>query len=104
MLKAASSRKADHVDLVIAIALAALGAAAVAVPDVVLRVTPPCLISSLVDGLCWGCGITHAVLALLHGDIARAWAYNSLAVLVLPLLVWLYLQHLRMIWRSYMPR
>ncbi|MES2019216.1 MAG: DUF2752 domain-containing protein [Pseudomonadota bacterium] len=104
MLKAASSRSnPDATDIGIAIAVATLGVAALVVPELVLAVTPRCLVSMVTADLCWGCGITHAALALLHGDVAGAWAYNKLSLVVLPMLLWLYFQHLRMIWRGARP-
>lgn len=101
---AASSRRAKTSDIVVAIAIASLGAAAVVAPDLVLQLTPSCLVSRLLDELCWGCGITHAALAFLHADFAGAWAFNKLSLLVLPLLLWQFFLYLRMIWRTYLPR
>jgi hypothetical protein len=101
---ASSSRRPKTSDFVIAIAIASLGAAALVAPDLVLRLTPPCLISTLLGEVCWGCGITHAALAFLHADFAGAWAFNKMSVLVLPLLLWQYVLYLRMIWRACVPR
>lgn len=103
MLTAASSRRANTSDFVIAIAIASLGAAAIVAPDLVLQLTPSCLISTLLDDACWGCGITHAALAFLHADFTGAWGFNKLSMLVLPLLLWLYFQYLLMIWRTCLP-
>lgn len=72
-------------------------------PDLVLHLTPSCLVSRMLDEVCWGCGITHAALAFLHADFAGAWAFNKLSLLVLPLLLWQYFLYLRMIWRTYLP-
>ncbi len=99
MLTGSSSRRTDRTDVVIAIAVAALGAAALAMPDTVLHLSPPCLISLLLDDVCWGCGITRATLAFVHGNFAVAWAYNKASVVVVPMLIILYIQHLRMLWR-----
>lgn len=38
---------------------------------------------------CPGCGITRALHALLHGDVAQALAYNPLAILAAPVLLWM---------------
>ena len=100
MLTACRSRRPDRADVVIAVALAALGAAALLMPDAVLRVAPPCLFSLLLDETCWGCGMTRAALALLHGDLPAAWQLNKASLLVLPMLLALYTRHLHMIWRG----
>ena len=47
---------------------------------------PPCPFHYLTGLHCPGCGSTRALLALLHGDIARAFRMNSLLVVALPLL------------------
>lgn len=72
-------------------------------PDLVLQLTPPCLITAVLGDVCWGCGITHAALAFLHFDFAGAWAFNKLSFLVLPLLLWLYFRYLHMILRALVP-
>jgi hypothetical protein len=36
---------------------------------------------------CLGCGMTRAIMHLIHLDFERAWAYNPLCVIVFPLLV-----------------
>ena len=103
MLTAASSARADSVAIAIALAVAALGAAAFAMPDFLLRAGPPCLISAVFGDVCWGCGITRAAIAFLHGDVIAAWGHNKLSVVVLPLLLWLYMRHLRTIWLRRLP-
>jgi len=90
-------------DIGIALGVALIGVAALVVPDLLIRATPHCLISLLVDDVCWGCGITRATVALLHGKVAVAWGFNKLVFLVLPMLMYLYLNHLRMVWRTYAP-
>ncbi|HEY0062687.1 MAG TPA: DUF2752 domain-containing protein [Telluria sp.] len=102
MLKAASSRS-NSVDIGIAVGVALLGAAAIAVPDLLLRVAPPCIISLFLDDACWGCGITRATIALLHGKFAAAWELNKLVFVVLPMLVGLYIKHVWKLWRRYAP-
>lgn len=52
---------------------------------------PPCLFHSLTGLFCTGCGITRAFHALVHGDLARAWSMNPLAVLALPTVAVLWL-------------
>jgi hypothetical protein len=47
--------------------------------------TPPCALHALTGFHCPGCGITRATRALLHGDVAAAWNYNQLYLILLPL-------------------
>jgi hypothetical protein len=44
---------------------------------------PPCLFYRLTGFYCPGCGITRALHALVHGDLARAWAMNPLLFVLL---------------------
>ena len=44
----------------------------------------PCLFHTFTGFWCAGCGITRALHALVHGDVARAFAMNPLAMLLLP--------------------
>jgi uncharacterized membrane protein len=99
MPKAASSRN-KRLDIAIALAVALLGMAALAMPQELLRFGPPCLISHVAEGWCPGCGMTRAAIALLHGDLASAWAFNRLSLVVLPMLLWLYCHHLAQCWRQ----
>lgn len=46
-----------------------------------------CLFRNLVGLRCPGCGMTHALSALLHGEFARAFLYNKLVVVAFPALV-----------------
>jgi hypothetical protein len=98
MLTVSPSRKPDRADIVIAVALAALGAGAMLAPGLVMRLAPPCLFSLLLDQTCWGCGMTRAALAFLRGDFPAAWHFNRASLLVLPMLLALYARHLLMIW------
>lgn len=41
--------------------------------------TPPCPYLTLTGLACPGCGLTRSLHFLLHGDVARAWAYNPWA-------------------------
>lgn len=56
---------------------------------------PPCPFHWLTGWYCPGCGATRAMHALLHGDIAKAFAMNPLLVLALPLVLLLLLHRLR---------
>ena len=58
-----------------------------------LSIAPPCLFSAALHwDSCWGCGMTRAGIALLHGDWRAAWRLNPGSVIVFPLLLTLYLQ------------
>lgn len=49
---------------------------------------PPCPVFAMTGWRCPGCGTLRALHGLLHGDLARAWEANPLAVLGTPLMVW----------------
>jgi hypothetical protein len=50
---------------------------------------PKCPSYAFLGLYCPGCGITRALHALLHGQWAQAMAYNPLAMLTAPLLLWM---------------
>ncbi len=91
MLRAGLSN-VDRCDLTIAGGVAVLGLLALAMPDWLRLIMPPCLISLASGEPCWGCGITHAIVAILHGDFSLAWQYNPRSFMLAPLLVWAYLR------------
>jgi len=45
---------------------------------------PPCPVHYLTGLYCPGCGSLRALYALLHGNLAQAWAMNALTVILLP--------------------
>jgi len=45
-----------------------------------------CLVRNLIGVDCPGCGMTRALSAMAHGDIVSAFHYNSLVILIGPLL------------------
>lgn len=47
---------------------------------------PPCMFHAFTGWYCVGCGLTRALHALVHGDIAGAFAMNPLGMLLLPLM------------------
>src|SRR5688500_20303324 len=53
---------------------------------------PSCLFHDLTGWYCPGCGITRALHALVHFEVARAFAMNALLVVSLPLLAAMALQ------------
>jgi hypothetical protein len=52
----------------------------------------PCLFTAILGTQCWGCGMTHAVIALFKLQFAEAWNENPLVVIVLPLLTFAVIQ------------
>lgn len=50
---------------------------------------PKCPSFWLTGLYCPGCGITRALHQLLHGNIRAALAYNPLAIIVSPLVIWM---------------
>jgi hypothetical protein len=48
-----------------------------------------CLVKNLFRVECYGCGITKAVIACIQLDFVRAFNYNKLIVVVMPLIVYL---------------
>jgi len=51
-----------------------------------------CLSVVLLDTECYGCGMTRAIQHLIHLDIEQAIQYNKLALIVLPLFIYLILK------------
>jgi len=52
----------------------------------------PCAFHALTGLHCPGCGLTRMLHALVHGDVARAWSMNPLAMIALPLLAMMLMQ------------
>ncbi|MCE2790296.1 MAG: DUF2752 domain-containing protein [Saprospiraceae bacterium] len=51
-----------------------------------------CLSKALLNMECYGCGMTRAVMHMIHFDFAGAWAFNKISFIVVPLLVPLWLK------------
>jgi hypothetical protein len=47
-----------------------------------------CLSVMLLDIECYGCGITRAIMHLIHFDLEEALYYNTLSFIVLPILIY----------------
>lgn len=47
-------------------------------------ILPACPIHERLGVVCPGCGGTRAILALLHGDVSKAFHFNPLLVMILP--------------------
>lgn len=77
------------VDRELALGMFIAGATSVLDPDWLLTATPDCLISRFVGvGVCWGCGITRAMVDCVHLDFHTATAANPLLFIVAPSLAW----------------
>ena len=63
-----------------------------------------CIFTNLFDMECWGCGITRAIFSALHLRFHEAWYYNSLFVVVLPLLLFLWMRAVVLVTRSLIAR
>ena len=59
---------------------------------------PTCPLLAVTGLYCPGCGTLRAVHALAHGDVSTALARNPLAVLAVPVGVWLWLRWARVRW------
>lgn len=49
-----------------------------------VRFMPRCLFHEMTGWLCPGCGSQRMLHALLHADLAAAWSYNALLLILLP--------------------
>lgn len=74
-------------------ALAAMPAAAALIPLSLLERMPAVCPLRRMGIPCWGCGMTRAVAAAARGDFGRAWRYNKLSVMVVPLLAAIWWRH-----------
>ena len=50
-----------------------------------------CMSKVLLQQECFGCGITRAIQHAIHFDFTRAWHFNNLVILVLPVFILLWL-------------
>lgn len=53
-----------------------------------------CISVLLLDQTCPACGSTRSIMHLIHLDFLTAWEYNKIAVLVFPVLAYVYLDTL----------
>ena len=52
--------------------------------------TPPCMVKSIFEIECWGCGMSRAILKLFELDFVQAINLHTASPLVLMLLVWIF--------------
>lgn len=56
----------------------------------------PCFFRMCTGMRCPGCGMTHAIVALSHGQISMAFHYNALSITLLPIIMIYFLyRHIR---------
>jgi len=53
-----------------------------------------CLSQTILDLECWGCGMTHACMRIIHFRFEEAWEFNKLSFIVFPILCYLYSKEL----------
>jgi len=51
-----------------------------------------CIYKNITGRDCYGCGITRAVLSVLHFDFEKAFNYNRLIIIVFPLLIYIWIK------------
>jgi hypothetical protein len=49
-----------------------------------------CVSKVLLDIECYGCGMTRAIMHMIHFDFAEAYSYNKLSLIVFPLLAYIW--------------
>jgi len=81
-----ATRKAAVALLLVAALATGAGLLLVFDPNAADSPLPQCVFRLLTGLYCPGCGMTRALHALLHADVARAWAMNPMIVLMLALL------------------
>lgn len=64
----------------------------------------PCIFRNLLGVRCPGCGMTRAVSCAVHGKFERAFNYNRLVIIVLPLLGYSWLLSIRREYTHYTHR
>ncbi|MBK7133568.1 MAG: DUF2752 domain-containing protein [Bacteroidales bacterium] len=60
-----------------------------------------CLYKNITGNECIGCGMTRAILSVIHFQFENAFYYNKLVVVVFPLLVYIWLKSLLMRFKKY---
>lgn len=81
-----------------------LAALALASPGRLDELPRLCLVTVFLDRPCPACGTLHALSALLHGDLALALRFNRNVVVLAPLLVWIWLHELGVLFTCHVIR
>jgi hypothetical protein len=101
MFKVYSLKSNQLVELMTLVLLTLLALLAWLMPDWLNQISPPCLFSHFFDfNYCWGCGLTRATLAILDGNLEMAWHLNWLIFIVLPLIIFQYIQFFVRVFRQ----
>jgi Protein of unknown function (DUF2752) len=59
-----------------------------------------CLIKNITGYECPGCGMTHSVFNILHGNFIQAFYYNKLVIVIFPLLAYIWLKTIVVSYKS----
>jgi hypothetical protein len=51
-----------------------------------------CIYKNLTGNECYGCGMTRAIISAMHFQFEKAFQYNKLFVIVLPLLIYIWIK------------
>jgi hypothetical protein len=57
-----------------------------------------CIYKNLTGNECYGCGMTRAILYAMHFQFEKAFQYNKLFVIVLPLLIYIWIKTVIKLW------
>ena len=57
-----------------------------------------CIFKNLTGHECYGCGMTRAIVCTFHLCFVKAWCYNKLVIIVLPLLGYIWFKEIEKIW------
>lgn len=52
-----------------------------------------CIFKNITNKECYGCGMTRAVLSMLHCKFSQAYHFNKLIIVVFPAIVYLWVKH-----------
>jgi hypothetical protein len=50
---------------------------------------PPCIFKTFFDTECIGCGITHAIIDIWHGDIISSYHHNKMGLVVFVVIIFI---------------
>jgi len=95
-----SSKSSDPLNALGIAALAAIPIVAGLVPISFLERMPAVCLLRRMGIPCWGCGMTRAVASAARGDLRRAWKYNKLSPIVVPILAWLWWRQVSLSFRA----